>query len=158
MKDRPCNIEGLEDPSPASKVLDPSQYMLKIYPKSRPAGPVLYPLFPNLSGKQTEWYKSRFDQTPIDFRKCKQDGGKCINCDSIAKATSGRCPDYIDGQEYNFDLNSYNAKNKSYTYAKAGDGCDGGECGIICESQGPQDIKTPGVGFPQGQNGLFCKV
>ena len=177
MKDRPCNVEGMEsekkkkkrkrerkrerkrilraegDPSP--KPLDPSQYMLKIYPKSRR----LYPIFPNLSGVQNEWYKSRFDQRPIDFRKCSQEGGKCIKCSSIAQLIDGCKKPRPEGQEYNFDLNSYKARQGKYTYAIAdGPSCDGGNCGIICESQGPDDTKTPGVGFPQGQNGLFCKV
>ena len=84
------------------------------------------------------------------------EGCKCIECKSIAKLADG-CK-YTEGQEYEFDLNSNKAKRKLYKYALADGDCEGARCGIICDSQAPDGIKTPDVGFPAGQNGLFCKV
>lgn len=154
MKDRPCNVEGIDEPPQ----LKPEQYKLKIFPEPlNTNGEPLYPIFPNLSSLQREWYKGRFDQNPIDFSRCGQEDGKCIPCESIAKLASGGCGGYIKDQEYRFDLNSSNAKKKIYKYAvTTNNNCEGGKCGIICDSQGL--IKTPGVGFPEDQNGLFCKA
>lgn len=149
MKDRPCNVEGLPSPQ-SSPQLKPSQYMVN---------PGV--IFPNETGPRRQWF---INQEPVDFRKCRQGGGKCIECKSIASLATGGCNGnygYKSGQEYSFDLNSPAAAKKKYHYALTDvddNNCQGRQCGIICDSQGPEYRKTQGVGFPGDQNGLFCKV
>lgn len=131
MKDRPCNVEGLD--APAS---------------------------PNYNAKVTD--KQHFNDwlsqqdAKVDYSQCGPTGkGLCTPCSYIGIKRDQGCGG-IQNKGQNFNIND----NKKNHYTQAGENmCDGGKCGIVCESQfegGPDESVK--YGLPQNQNGLFCKM
>ena len=149
MKDRPCNVEGLD--SGAGR-----RYRRKL---GRNPGREIIKDFYNLP-----------QQPGIDYSRCGQKGEPCIPCrgeENLGAAAGPGC----EGKETNrkfgpeFNINSYNGgeEGKRWYFTKA-EGVDPDTfqrcgkygCGIICDSR-YASTPPPGV-FPDGQNGMFCRM
>ena len=149
MKDRPCNVEGLDS---GSEPDSDSRYIRKL---GRNPGKLILKDFYNLP-----------QQPGIDYSKCGQEGAPCIPCvgEENFGIAAGKCREKDSEYAPEFDINSYNGgrNGKRWHFARAGvdtdmfNRCGKKGCGIICDSQ---YASTPPPGtFPRDQNGIFCSM